>query len=163
MSNSPELVISWEEYHGIIETLAQQIRASDWDFNQILCLAKGGLRVGDILARMFNQPLAILNVASYQGVGNREQGKIRFAEHLTNFGTLGDRLLLVDDLVDSGVSLQETMLWLQDKFPHLQEIRTAVLWSKAHSQFKPDYTAKILAGNPWIKQPFEIYETFNFD
>jgi hypoxanthine phosphoribosyltransferase len=155
-----ELVISWEEYHRTIEELAQKIKASDWEFNQILCLAKGGLRVGDILARIFDQPLAILNVSSYQGVGNREQGKIRFAEYLTNFGALGDRLLLVDDLADSGVSLQKTIPWLQEHSPHLHEIRTAVLWLKAHAQFQPDYYVQYLPDNPWIKQPFEKYENF---
>jgi hypoxanthine phosphoribosyltransferase len=158
-----DLIIDWQEYHTTIEQLAQQIHASGWEFNQILCLAKGGLLIGNTFARIFDQPLAVLNVSSYGGVGNRERGKIRFAEHFTNFGELGDRLLLVDDLVDSGVSLQKTIPWLQEHAPHLQEIRTAVLWYKAHSQIKPDYYVKYLSENPWIRQPFEKYENFRFE
>ncbi|AFY39544.1 phosphoribosyltransferase [[Leptolyngbya] sp. PCC 7376] len=151
-------VISWTEYHQTIEKLAEQIQTSGWEFNQILCLAKGGLRVGDILARIFDQPLAILNVSSYGGNDNRQQSQIRFAEHLTNFGELGDRLLLVDDLVDTGVSLERTLDWLQNYAPHLIEIRTAVLWYKARSHAKPDYFVEYLEHNPWIQQPFEHYE-----
>jgi uncharacterized protein len=153
-----DLKISWAEYHQLIEQLAHQIHRSQWEFNQILCLAKGGLRIGDILARLFDQPLAILNVASYGGSGNREQGRLRFAEHLTNFGPLGDRLLIVDDLVDSGASLQQTEIWLQSHGPQVREIRTAVLWYKGRSQFQPDYYAQYLPDNPWIRQPFEHYE-----
>ena len=151
-------VISWEEYHQTIEKLAKQIQDSGWAFNQILCLAKGGLRVGDILARIFDQPLAILNVSSYGGSGNREQGNIRFAENFTNFGALGDRLLLVDDLVDSGVSIEKTIAWLQNHSPHITELRTAVLWYKGHSSYKPNYFVEYLTDNPWIQQPFEHYE-----
>jgi uncharacterized protein len=55
-----DLYISWEEYHQKIEQLAFKIYQSDWAFNQIVCLAKGGLRVGDILCRIYDQPLAIL-------------------------------------------------------------------------------------------------------
>ncbi|MBV5261540.1 phosphoribosyltransferase [Synechococcus moorigangaii CMS01] len=153
-----DLRISWTEYHHLIEQLAAQIEASGWQFNQILCLAKGGLRIGDILARIFDQPLAILNVASYGGPGNRERGKLLFAEHFTNFGPLGDRLLLVDDLVDSGLSLQHTQTWLQAQAPQITEIRAAVLWYKGHSQFQPDYFVQHLPDNPWIQQPFEQYE-----
>lgn len=151
-------LIRWEEYHHTIEQLAHHIQDSGWEFNQILCLAKGGLRVGDILARIFNQPLAILNVSSYGGAGNRQQGQLRFAETLTNFGKLGDRLLLVDDLVDSGNSLEQTINWLQTHTPHLTEIRTAVLWYKSHSTHHPNYFVEYLADNPWIQQPFEHYE-----
>lgn len=157
-----DLIITWDEYHQLIEQLAAQIKESDWQFNQILCLAKGGLRIGDILARIFDQPLAILNVSSYGGFGNREQGNIRFAEHFTNFGTLGDRLLLVDDLVDSGESLSQTLGWLQFHTPHVQEIKTAVLWYKEKSHFQPDYYVQYLRNNPWIKQPFEKYESWQF-
>ena len=35
-----------------------------WRFDQILCLARGGLRVGDQLSRIFEVPLAILATSS---------------------------------------------------------------------------------------------------
>lgn len=151
-------VINWVEYHQTIEKLAAQIQASEWEFNQILCLAKGGLRIGDIVARIFDQPLAIFNVRSYGGSDNRQRGEIEFAEHLTNFGKLGDRLLLVDDLVDSGVSIAKTIQWLKTYAPHIIEVKIAVLWYKANSQVKPDYFVEYLENNPWIQQPFEHYE-----
>jgi uncharacterized protein len=48
---------------------------------------------------------------------------------------------------------------LPQRFPHITDIRTAVVWYKACSVFKPDYFVEYLADNPWIMQPFEVYDT----
>ncbi len=157
-----DLHITWSEYHHKIETLAVKIYQSDWQFNQIVCLAKGGLRVGDILCRLYDQPLAILSTASYGGENNQQRGQIKFSEHLATIQPLGDRILLVDDLVDSGVSLAESWNWLITKYgANIAEIRTAVIWYKSTSIKIPDYYVDYLPNNPWIHQPFEKYEQTN--
>ncbi len=155
-----DLHISWSEYHKTIEQLAVKIYQSGWEFNQIVCLARGGLRVGDILSRIYRQPLAILSATSYSGQGDRWRGTLTFANQLTMTAEqLGSHVLLVDDLVDSGITLKEAVIWLQTHYgTQIQEIRTAVLWYKACSLIPPDYYVEYLANNPWIHQPFERYE-----
>ncbi|MDJ0588875.1 MAG: phosphoribosyltransferase family protein [Pleurocapsa sp. MO_226.B13] len=154
-----DLHITWSEYHHKIETLAVKIYQSNWQFNQIVCLAKGGLRVGDILCRLYDRPLAILSTASYGGKDNRERGEIKFSKHLSSIHPLGDRILLVDDLVDSGISLIESLNWLRANYgENISDIRTAVIWYKAASVEIPDYYVDYLSENPWIHQPFEKYE-----
>ena len=161
----PDLYVSWSDYHQKIETLAVKIYQSDWQFDSIVCLAKGGLRVGDIICRLYRQPLAILSSASYGGQNNRERGKIRFSRHLSmTEPNLGQKVLLVDDLVDSGISLSEAINWLQKySGSEIVEIRTAVIWYKASSLIKPDYYVDYLQNNPWIHQPFENYELISID
>lgn len=156
----PDLYVSWLEYHEKIETLARKIYQSEWNFDQIVCIAKGGLRVGDILCRLYRKPLAILSASSYGGTNNRIRGKITFSKHLSLTNeTLGNRVLLVDDLVDSGISLQESIKWLNKHHENeIEEIRTAVIWYKASSIMTPDYYVDYLPDNPWIHQPFERYE-----
>ena len=51
------LYVSWEEYHQLIERLALKVHASGWEFDQILCLARGGLRPGDMLLKVAGQPV----------------------------------------------------------------------------------------------------------
>jgi len=155
-----DLFVSWSEYHQKIEILAAKLHQSGWHFNSIVCLAKGGLRVGDILCRIYDRPLAILFVSSYGGVGNRTRGKITFAQHLSMTVTeLGRRVLLVDDLVDSGASLEASIRWLKrHRGREIEEIRTATLWYKESSAIAPDYYVEYLPDNPWIHQPFEQYE-----
>lgn len=160
-----DLYVSWDDYHQTIETLAVKIYQSQWEFNQIVCLAKGGLRVGDVLARIFDVPLAVLSTASYGGSGNRTRGSIVFSQDLSKTTlNLGSHVLLVDDLVDSGVTLERATPWLMQKYGfYVDEVRTAVLWYKACSIVKPDYFVDYLADNPWIHQPFEKYEDMTIE
>jgi hypoxanthine phosphoribosyltransferase len=153
------LHVSWNEYNTLVERLALQIHESGWRFNQIICIARGGLRVGDVLSRIYELPLAILSTHSYTADGGTTQGELIIAEHMTMTAPrLGDRVLLVDDLVDSGHTLAAVRKELPLRFPHIADIRTAVVWYKASSVFKPDYYVEYLPDNPWIHQPFEVYD-----
>lgn len=156
----PDLYVSRSDYHRTVEQLAVNIYRDRWKFDQIICIARGGLRVGDILSRLYDCPLAILAVSSYGGATGQVRGTITFARELTMTAPrLGHRVLLVDDLVDSGVSLQQTLRWLQDRYgEEIAEIRTAVLWYKSCSVIVPDYYVDYLPDDPWIHQPFEVYE-----
>ena len=156
-----DLHVTWDDYHRKIETLAATIHRSGWSFNQIVCLARGGLRMGDALSRIYDVPLAILSASSYGGQDGRDRSRLVFSEDLTKTTLhLGSRILLVDDLVDSGMTLQKTLPWLDRKYGfYIEEVRTAVIWYKACSVIKPDYYVNYLDNNPWIHQPFEKYET----
>ncbi|MFN9171751.1 MAG: phosphoribosyltransferase, partial [Dolichospermum sp.] len=119
-----------------------------------------GLRVGDILSRIYNQPLAILSTSSYSDMGKQERNNLLISRQLTMTSeNLGSRILLVDDLVDSGVTIQKIVPWLYSYGQSsIAEIRTAVIWYKACSIIVPDYYTDYLPDNPWIHQPFEHYE-----
>jgi len=163
-STEQHLWVSWDEYHNKIEELALLIVESGWKFDQILCLARGGLRPGDVLSRIFDLPLAILSASSYRDEVGTKQGALDIASHITTTnGTLSGRLLVVDDLADSGVTLLSVVKHLSAQFTGLTEIKTAVIWQKACSQVTPDYFVDFLTTSPWIHQPFEDYETLRPD
>jgi hypoxanthine phosphoribosyltransferase len=154
-----DLHVDWNEYHRLTERLALRIHEAAWAFNQVICIARGGLRIGDVLSRIFEQPLAILSTHSYSEAGGTVRGALTVAEHMTMTSPqLGDRVLLIDDMVDSGATLETVYRILPQRFPHIRELRTAVLWYKASSTFKPDYYVDYLPDSPWIHQPFEEYD-----
>ncbi len=158
------LKVSWDEYHALIERLALNVHESGFAFNQIICIARGGLRVGDVLSRIFEQPLAILSTHSYTAEGGTLRGELVIAEHMTmTKPRLGERVLLVDDMVDSGHTLAAVHAELPRRFPHITALKTAVLWWKACSVFEPDYYVEYLPDNPWIHQPFEVYDNLQPD
>ena len=100
------VTVSWDEYDVLVERLALAVHRSGFAFNQIICIARGGLRVGDVLSRIFDMPLAILSTHSYAAEGGTVRGELVIAEHMTmTKPRLGDRVLLVDDMVDSGHTL----------------------------------------------------------
>lgn len=167
ISEERDLYVSWEEYHRTIERLAVTIARSGWPFEAIVCIARGGMGIGDMFSRLFNRPLAIVMATSYGGADGRDRGSLTIAANLTTTVRLAGNILLVDDLVDSGTSLGELRRWLKtqanqrEELGTIAEIRTAVLWYKAHSIITPDYYADYLPTNPWIHQPFERYDTLS--
>ena len=154
------LTVSWDQYNALVERLALTVYESGYAFNQIICIARGGMRVGDVLSRIFETPLAILSTHSYAAEGGTVRGELVIAEHMTMTSPrLGDRVLLVDDMVDSGHTLAAVVEALPERWPVIKSCKSAVLWWKACSMFKPDFYVDYLADSPWIHQPFEIYDT----
>ena len=153
------LYVSWDEYHMLTERLALKVHASGWEFDQILCLARGGMRPGDILSRIFDKPLAIMSTSSYRAEAGTVQGHLDIAHYITTpKGEIAGRVLLVDDLADSGHTLHKVVDMLRNNYKPITELRSAVIWTKALSTFEPDYQVEFLATNPWIHQPFEGYD-----
>ncbi len=152
------LYVSWDAYHRLIEKLAIQVWDSGWAFDQILCLARGGMRPGDVLSRVFDKPLAIMSTSSYRAEAGPIQGSLALARYITMpQGELAGRVLLVDDLADSGITLKAVVERLR-AMPAITELRSAVIWTKAVSSYQPDYTVEHLPTSPWIHQPFEEYD-----
>ena len=153
------LYVSYDEYHNLIEKLAIKIFQSGWEFDTILCLARGGMRPGDILSRVFDKPLAIMSTSSYRADSGTVKGHLDIARFITTpKGELAGRVLLVDDLADTGHTLDAVMSMLKNNYTPISELRSAVIWTKAVSTFTADYSVEFLPSNPWIHQPFESYD-----
>ena len=157
------LYVSWDEYHILIERLALKVAASGWQFDQLLCLARGGMRPGDVLSRVLDKPLAIMSTSSYRDDGGTIQGRLDMAKYITMpKGELAGRVLLVDDLADTGHTLRAVVDRLR-AMPSIRELRSAVIWVKGISTYTPDYFVEKLPTSPWIHQPFEEYDSLGPD
>ena len=157
------LYVSWDEYHLLTERLALKVHNSGWQFDQILCLARGGMRPGDILSRVFDKPLAIMSTSSYRANAGTVQSHLDIARYITTpKGEIAGKVLLVDDLADSGVTLRAVVDRLRGT-PSIRELRSAVIWTKGVSSYTPDYYVELLPTSPWIHQPFEEYDELRPD
>ena len=156
------LYVSYDEYHNLIEKLALKVFQSGWQFDTILCLARGGMRPGDILSRVFNKPLAIMSTSSYRADAGTVQGHLDIARFITTpKGEIAGRVLLVDDLADTGHTLKAVFEMLKSNYAPITELRSAVIWTKGVSTFVPDYWVEFLPTNQWIHQPFENYDSMS--
>jgi hypothetical protein len=159
-STDADLWVSWSDYHHLIERLALKVHQSGWTFDLILCLARGGMRVGDVLSRIFDAPLGVLATSSYREAAGTQQGNLDIAQFITlTRGAPSGKVLLVDDMVDTGLTFDRVHQHLKSQFPAITELRSAVLWWKGHSSVAPDYYVDKLPTNPWIHQPFEDYDS----
>jgi hypoxanthine phosphoribosyltransferase len=89
-------------------------------------------------------------------------GHLDIARYITTpKGEIAGRVLLVDDLADTGHTLKAVFEMLKSNYAPITELRSAVIWTKGVSTFVPDYSVEFLPTNPWIHQPFENYDSMS--
>ena len=165
---SEKLIIDWNEYNKTVEKLAIQIYESGYKPTILIGIMRGAAPMIDVLSRVFKLKCGYLAVESYSGKGiEDEQGDIVFSRVMSSIApNMGGRILLCDDLSDTGITFNKSIDWLKKYKPikdKIEDIKTATLWKKKKSTFDPDYCAVKLPDNPWIVQPFEVYEEIRIE
>ena len=158
-----KLIISFDEYSKIVEKLAIEIYR-DYQPTVLVGIMRGAAPILDILSRILKLPIAYIVIQSYSGKGMEDhQGKLMFAREISSLANNEDfnKVLLIDDLSDTGLTLNKSIEWLKNYGPtrdYIKEVRTACLWKKKSSSFEPDFCPVKLESDPWIVQPTEHYE-----
>ena len=108
-------------------------------------------------------------IQSYTGKGIQDQqSQLMFAREISSLAKDKDfnKVLLIDDLSDTGLTLNKSIEWLKNYAPtkkFIQEVKTACLWKKKSSTFEPDFCPVRLDSDPWIVQPTEHYEEISIE
>ena len=163
-----KLIINFDEYTKIVEKLAIEIH-NNYKPTVLVGIMRGAAPILDILSRILKLPIAYIVIQSYSGSGiENKQGELIFARDISSIASNTDyeRVLLVDDLSDTGLTLNKSIEWLKQYEPvknYIKEIKTACLWKKKSSSFTPDFCPVRLNGDPWIIQPTEHYEELNIE
>ncbi len=163
-----KLIISFDEYTQIIEKLAIQIYKG-YKPTVLVGIMRGAAPIIDILSRILKLPIAYIVIQSYSGEGIEDkQGKLMFAREISSLATEKDfkKVLLIDDLSDTGLTLNKSIEWLKNYGPtknFIEEVKTACLWKKKSSTFEPDFCPIRLKSDPWIVQPTEHYEELSIE
>jgi len=165
---SEKLIISFEEYTKIVEKLAIEIH-NNYKPTVLVGIMRGAAPILDILSRILKLPIAYIVIQSYAGKGMEDkQGQLVFAREISSLAENKDfnKVLLVDDLSDTGLTLNKSIEWLKKYEPiknYIKEIKTACLWKKKSSTFNPDFCPIKLESDPWIVQPTEHYEELSME
>ena len=165
---SEKLIISFEEYTKIVEKLAIEIH-NNYKPTVLVGIMRGAAPILDILSRILKLPIAYIVIQSYSGKGMEDkQGQLVFAREISSLAENKDfnKVLLVDDLSDTGLTLNKSIEWLKKYEPiknYIKEIKTACLWKKKSSTFNPDFCSIKLESDPWIVQPTEHYEELSME
>ena len=163
-----KLIISFDEYIKIVEKLAIQIH-KEYKPTVLIGIMRGAAPILDILSRILKLPIAYIVIQSYSGEGMEDkQGELMFAREISSLAKEKDfeKILLIDDLSDTGLTLNKSIEWLKGYEPtkrFIKEIKTACLWKKKSSSFEPDFCPIKLDSDPWIVQPTEHYEELSIE
>ena len=163
-----KLIINFQEYTKIVEKLAIQIH-NNYKPTVLVGIMRGAAPIIDILSRILKLPIAYIVIQSYAGKGLEEQqGQLIFAREISSLANNEDfsKVLLIDDLSDTGLTLNKSIEWLKNYGPtkkFIKEVKTACLWKKKSSKFEPDFCPIRLDSDPWIVQPTEHYEELSIE
>tara|TARA_B100001093_G_scaffold382428_1_gene367987 strand:- start:64 stop:657 length:594 start_codon:yes stop_codon:yes gene_type:complete len=165
---SKKMIVGWDEYKNTVEKLAILIH-KEYNPTVLIGIMRGAAPIIDILSRILKLPIAYIVIQSYSGKGMEDkQGKLMFAREISSLASDKDfkNVLLIDDLSDTGLTLNKSIEWLKNYGPtkkFIKEVKTACLWKKKSSSFEPDFCPVRLDSDPWIVQPTEHYEELNID
>ena len=117
---SEKLIVSWEEYNKTVEKLAIMVHDSGYKPTLLVGIMRGGAPMIDVLSRVFKLKCAYLAVESYSGKGvEDEQGDIVFSREMSSIAkNMGGRILLCDDLSDTGITLNKSIRLVRKLWPH---------------------------------------------
>ena len=144
--------ISFEELDEKCRKLAKLIKDSNEKYDIIVSIYRGGVPISLIIAdELGMENNEIIKVKSYEKF-ERKETKIlsKISENLDN-----KRVLIVDDLVDSGRTLIDVVNYIKENFK-VKKIDSAVIFKKSWSKVNPTYYVE--ETDKWIVFPWERRE-----
>ena len=143
-------ILSWELFGQAQEELAQQIADSDFSPEVLVAVARGGMLPGGALTYSLDVKLTdAINVEFYTDVNETLADPILLAPLLDTDSIRGRRILVVDDVADSGRTLALVLKLLRG---FGAEVRSAVLYTKPRTVVQPDFSWRTT--DKWIVFPW---------
>ncbi|AIT89952.1 phosphoribosyltransferase [Corynebacterium ulcerans] len=143
-------VLTWDGFGNANRELAQQIVDDGYDPEIIVAVARGGLVPAGALSYSMGVKLSdAINVEFYTDVNETLPDPVLLEPLLDTNSIKGRRVLVVDDVADSGRTLQLVLKLLES---HGAEVRSAVIYAKSRSVVSPTYVWKHT--DEWIVFPW---------
>ena len=148
-------LVSWEIFYDMTRQLAYLIQEDDYRPDIIIAIARGGYTP----ARILSDYLGVMDMTSFKVKHYRSLDKQPGAriEHPLAADVSGRRILLVDDVSDSGDTFDVAIDHINTCANPI-EIRTAVLHHKIVSKYKPTYYTREVREWHWITYPWAVME-----
>ncbi|WP_438855270.1 phosphoribosyltransferase [Agromyces sp. M3QZ16-3] len=143
-------ILTWDEFADASRALAGDVLGSGFRPDVVIAIARGGLLLaGAIAYALGTKSCGSINVEFYTGVDERLPEPVLHPPMLDAPALEGRRVLLVDDVSDSGRTLRKVVDLLSDAGA---EVRTATLYTKSHTVLAPDYDYR--RTDDWIVFPW---------
>lgn len=131
-------ILTWQGFGDAMREQAQTIVDSGWMPDIVIAIARGGMLPGGALTYMLGTKLTdAINVEFYTDVHETLPDPVLLAPMLDVESIKGQKLLVVDDVVDSGRTL-DLVVKLLEGFEC--EVRSAVIYRKPTTVIEPTYS-----------------------
>ncbi len=147
-------VPTWNQIYDMLLSQAEKICQSSFKPDIIVGVTRGGWFPARVLSDLLGiLDLAAVRIEFYRGIAETQKEPV--LTQAVSVDVKGKRVLIVDDVADSGTSLKLAQKHVLQQ--GAAEARTATLYSKPWSAVKPDYHEK--ATSLWVVFPWETKET----
>ncbi len=147
-------VPTWNQIYDMLLSLADRMRRDGFRPDVIVGVSRGGWPPARVLSDLLDSPnLANVRAEFYLGVAETK-AEPTITQPLS-VDVKGKRVLIVDEVADTGKSLKLVKEHVSQKAP--VQAKTATVYYKPWSIVKPDYYEK--ETSLWIVFPWEIKET----
>ena len=133
-------------YFKLINDLILIVRESQFKPDCVVGVVRGGYIPSEAISRALKVPLVLVRASSYS-----DKSKIGSPVISEFIGKPFGKVLIVDDLVDTGDTLLQVKEILKDFNP-----KTAVIWAKKDNV--ADFFVKKVEPETWIEQPMEMFD-----
>ncbi|GAA5039284.1 phosphoribosyltransferase [Microbacterium fluvii] len=142
--------LTWEQFGEASRDIARDIIATGFEPEVVVAIARGGLLpAGAIAYALGVKSCGALNVEFYTGVGTVLEAPEVLPPALDIDFLSGKRVLLVDDVADSGRTLALAVQLLRDRGA---DMRSVTIYTKPGSIARPDFAWK--ETDLWIDFPW---------
>lgn len=143
-------ILAWDEFGDAARALASDVLRSGFRPDVVIAIARGGLLLaGAIAYALGTKACGSINVEFYSGIDERLPEPVLHPPMLDAPALGGKRVLLVDDVSDSGRTLAKVVAIIRDEGA---EVRTATLYTKSHTVLEPDFEYR--RTDDWIVFPW---------
>jgi hypothetical protein len=148
-------VVSWSAVHALARRLAAKIADSGYRPDLIVAIGRGGYVPGRLLSDWLGiMDLTSFKIEHYRHAAKQHAARVRYP---LPESVAGRRVLLVDDVADSGETFAVAAEHLRERGPPA-EARSAVLHYKTVSPCRPDFFARTVRDWRWILYPWAVME-----
>jgi hypoxanthine phosphoribosyltransferase len=142
--------LTWDAFGEAARDLARSILADGFAPEVVVAIARGGLIPGGAVAYALGaKNCGALNVEFYTGIGTVLENPELLPPHLDLDYLEGRRVLLVDDVADSGRTLKLAVELLRGRGA---DVRSVTIYTKPGSIELPDYSWR--ETDLWIDFPW---------
>ena len=148
-------VVTFDEVHALVRQLSEKVKASGYHPTTVVGLARGGW----VPARLICDFLGITDLVSLKVEHWLETGKTKdeaTIRYPLELDLSEKRILIVDDITDTGKSLIKATRYLHSFQP--LAMKTATMQFIPQSKFKPDYCAEEVQDWTWFIYPWNWIE-----
>ena len=139
--------VTWAEVDGWADAVERLVRASGHVPETIVGLTRGGWVPARLLADRLGVHRIVSLRAQHWGVTATPTGDARLTEGLSG-SVKGERVLVVDDITDTGDSLRLAVDHVRAAEP--ARVESAAFLHIAHSKFVPTYWAEEIPRDQWV-------------